>query len=183
VTRCHPNLEEELPFGSAEEADPKEGERETVAQERDSDLPGVAAALEEPRAEEREESKQAPNGSDTPTAPAEIIPPGSFEELRLVYDQKDHPGDYAPVAVAAARREFEKARREVAPATIVDAAKAWIEAADHPRYAIRLDHWLAGRCWEKKPPEKRSAARGRSSHGRRNGHRLTMAQVAARLVR
>jgi hypothetical protein len=108
-----------------------------------------------------------PPGSD-----GEILPPAdSFEELRRVYDRQEHPGDYTPAAVAAARRGFEKARREVAPSTIIEAAKAWIEAADRPRYAIRLDQWLAGRCWEKKPPEKRSAAaRGRAPGRGGNGH-------------
>jgi hypothetical protein len=86
------------------------------------------------------------------------------------------------VAVAAARREFEKARREAAPATIVEAAKDWLAAADHPRFLIRLDKWLATRCWQKKPPEKRHAVHRRSPH-HVNGEHVNIGSVMAGLKR
>jgi hypothetical protein len=159
---------------------PKE-ERETVAQERDYSSSDVAAALGGPRAEEKEESKQAHGGDGAAAAPlaGEIIPPGSFEELRLVYDRGHLDDDQA------ARKAFKTACREVAPEVIIEAAKVWVAAADAPRFLKPLDVWLDRRGWAKAPlpkPAAGSAARGRSPH-RRNGHRLTMAQVAARLVR
>jgi hypothetical protein len=52
-----------------------------------------------------------------------------------------------------AKVAFELAVGEgVRPDKILDAAKGWIEAADHPRFLPSLARWLAGRGWEKSPP-------------------------------
>ena len=44
---------------------------------------------------------------------------------------------------------------DVGPDAILAAAKAWVAAADEPRFIPGLPKWLANRGWEKPPPSKR----------------------------
>jgi hypothetical protein len=86
------------PCGYPKEGYPQGGERETDAQERVLNPPGVAAALEGPRADLFEESKQGQSGGGSGALAGEIIPPGSageilppadsFEALRAIYDRE-----------------------------------------------------------------------------------------------
>jgi hypothetical protein len=164
------------------------GERESVAQERDYSSPAVAAALEGPRAEEqarlareeeKEESKQAQNAGGggmarPPAVNGEIIPPGSFEELRAIYDRGHLDDD------EAAREAFERAcQRGAEPEEIIEGARVWVAAADAPRFLKPLDVWLDRQGWTKSPPQRaaKQATRGRSSH-HRNGRKVDMAKVA-----
>jgi hypothetical protein len=55
----------------------------------------------------------------------------------------------------ADRRAFAVACQEAAPEVIIAAARAWVEAADAPRFLPKLAHWLADRAWEKLPPKRR----------------------------
>jgi hypothetical protein len=48
--------------------------------------------------------------------------------------------------------------REVAPVAILAGAKAWVKAADAPRFLQKLSAWLADRGWEKAAAWSRSWA-------------------------
>ena len=84
--------------------------------------------------------------------------------------------------VAADRRAFEVACREVAPDEIIEAAAAWVAAADHPRFLPALARWLTNRGWDKSPPTKarRAHAHERRSDGlpRSNGNKVDLAKIA-----
>ena len=43
---------------------------------------------------------------------------------------------------------------EAEPEAILTAARAWVAAADAPRFLPPLTKWLAARGWEKDPPKK-----------------------------
>jgi hypothetical protein len=67
---------------------------------------------------------------------------------------------------AVDRMAFAKALREGTDAAeIVEAAKAWVAAADAPRFLQPLHKWLNGRGWEKVPPPRRC----RRHHGQSMG--------------
>lgn len=58
--------------------------------------------------------------------------------------------------------------QEVGPQAILEAAQAWVAAADAPRFLQPLSKWLAGRGWEKPPPQKKRTTRhGMNGHYRR----------------
>ena len=64
---------------------------------------------------------------------------------------------------AVDRMAFAKALREGAdPAEIVEGAKAWVAAADEPRYLQPLHKWLNARLWLEVPPTRRRRHRGQS---------------------
>jgi hypothetical protein len=70
----------------------------------------------------------------------------------------------------------------VAPAVILEAARATVEAIENPRYLQPLAKWLANRTWEKPPPTKRKQVNGtpgRRSDGlpRTNGNKVDTAKV------
>jgi hypothetical protein len=159
------------PVGVAYATPNGEGERENAPSARDNSPGGRAPPLRgapagedrsAPVLEEREASKQG-----------EVIAPGSFEELRAVYDRGHLDDD------EAARKAFERACGEVAPEIIIAAAKVWVAAADAPRFLKPLPIWLDRRGWEKAPPSKPAAgnaARGRSPQ-RRNGSKVSLSRV------
>lgn len=60
----------------------------------------------------------------------------------------------------ANRTAYATACRDTNPDNIVAGAKAWVAAADAPRFLPSLHKWLDGRCWEKVPPQKHSNSRG-----------------------
>jgi hypothetical protein len=74
---------------------------------------------------------------------------------------------------AADRRAFAEARAIASVDQIVAGACAWAAAADAPRYLQPLAKFLAGRCWEKPPPQ-----RGRTHpQHRRNGNKVDLCQM------
>jgi hypothetical protein len=154
---CHPNTEANM--GAAKAA--PNMERETTLARLDPDPGGPLNA-----APGFEESKQEAAEEELLPA-AEIIPPSRvllFQEkcwthLRAVWARPWVDDERAD------REAFVLACEEVAPEDILAAAKTWVAAADAPRFLPPLAKWLAGRGWEKPPPQ-RKAARGGS---RRNG--------------
>jgi hypothetical protein len=70
----------------------------------------------------------------------------------------------------AGQRAFEAACQETTPEVIIEAAQAWVAAADAPRFLQPLAKWLDGRGWEKEPPKRK--ARGR------NGGKADLAALA-----
>jgi hypothetical protein len=87
---------------------------------------------------------------------------------------------------AEASRLYAAAWREVGPVVIQAAAEAFVAAADDPRFLPTLSKWLAGRGWEKPPPQKtrtREAARGNGGHrpSYRNG-RYRRPSLAERML-
>ncbi len=56
-----------------------------------------------------------------------------------------------------ARREFNAALDDGAdPEVIIASVKEWVRLADHPRFLPKLSKWLAGRCWQRDPPQRRT---------------------------
>jgi hypothetical protein len=60
---------------------------------------------------------------------------------------------------------------------ILAAAKAWVEAADAPRFLPSLAKWLACKGWEKPPPSRDRARQERPAHAPRSGVKVNMAAV------
>jgi hypothetical protein len=73
-----------------------------------------------------------------------------FEKLSALW-QRPWPDD-----PKAGQRAFEAACEETTPEVIIEAAQAWVAAADAPRYLPALVKWLNARSWEKEPPPKRN---------------------------
>jgi hypothetical protein len=71
----------------------------------------------------------------------------------------------------AGQRAFEAACQETTPEMILEAAQAWVAAAEAPQFLQPLTKWLAWRGWEKEPPKRRKA-RGR------NGGKADLAALA-----
>jgi len=100
-----------------------------------------------------------------------------FAELRALW-QRDHLKDDLPEAVAEQRRTYEDALRAGADASeIIEGAKAWVAAADAPRFLDPLVTFLTAKGWTKPPPEKRAQ---RKSGGK--PQRMTPARAMADLV-
>jgi hypothetical protein len=169
VTPVSPKYEESNTLGFPLSEETPTRERENAPSALDSD-PGVAAALEEPRAEEREERKQ------------DAIREGSkasYAELRTLWARPwtDNEG--------ADRRAFEAACKRAEPEEIIEAARAYVAAADAPRFLPVLAKWLAADGWTKAPPKaaaKQHAARGRSPHGR-NGVKVDIGRIMFGMTR
>jgi hypothetical protein len=106
----------------------------------------------------RKESKRTSEGETADRS--EILPPAviagresseHWHELRSLW-ARGWAGDDSPKAQAIARAAFDKACQEVAPEDLIAAAKAWIAAADAPRFLPPLVTWLTARGWETPPP-------------------------------
>ena len=63
---------------------------------------------------------------------------------------------------------------------ILAGARAWIAGIDAPRYLPALSKWLAGRGWEKAPPQRmrREGATQRRYGERHYGRKPDLAQIA-----
>jgi hypothetical protein len=161
VTPVSPKYEENT-LGAPTEP-PNKGERENAPSALDHS-PGVAAALEGPRAK-FEGSKQ------------DAIREGrgdAYAELRTIWARPwtDDEG--------ADRRAFEAACQRAEPEEIIQAARAYVAAADAPRFLPVLAKWLGTNGWTKAPPKpaaRQHAARGRSPH-RNNGRKVDVARLA-----
>lgn len=90
---------------------------------------------------------------------------GTFENLQAIWQRPWPDNEHA------GRQAFDAARQDVAPADIVEAAKTWVAAVE-PRYLPSLAKWLAGRGWEKPPPQK--ASRKPKKGRRHNSHKRDM---------
>lgn len=64
----------------------------------------------------------------------------------------------------AAHKKFAEACQHDEPEKILAGARAWVAAADAPRFLKPLSKWLAARGWEKSPPAKRHHQK--HNHGR-----------------
>jgi helix-turn-helix protein len=82
----------------------------------------------------------------------------AFLELRQLWRRPwaDDDDAEAMAAFTAATRSGVRAE------TILDAAKAWVEGVDGPRYLPGLSQWLAKRGWEKSPPGRDRSQRNRA---------------------
>jgi hypothetical protein len=131
-----------------------QGEKETCAHAHDG-LPLVAASPDGAATEEEEPSSHAPS-----SLPKEE----GFSELRRVWARPWIDADDAN-----AMKLYFDSVQEVAPDVILEAAKAWVAAADAPRFLPPLSKWLGWRGWEKSPPQKRTqpARAPHQSHQRR----------------
>jgi hypothetical protein len=106
---------------------------------------------------------------------AAIIENG-FRELRGVWVRPwpDHDD-------RAAMQAYRDACREVGHDAVLAGARAWVAAADAPRFLPKLSDWLVGRAYLKQPPQKRSARPPRQRPPRKEkGDYLALAMLAAR---
>jgi hypothetical protein len=77
-----------------------------------------------------------------------------FAELLAVWQRpwgEDEP---------AAQRAFVIACREAEPDEIIAAARAWVSAADDPRFLKPLAAWLTKSLWQNQPPQRRPTRNG-----------------------
>jgi DNA-binding transcriptional regulator YhcF (GntR family) len=155
-------------------------ERETCAGAHDDSSPGGGAPLTGGPAEEVSPAAPPPARQDSPIERSRSVArkesgDEKFRELRAIWARPWADDD------AADRRAFEVACREVAPEDIIEAAAAWVAAADAPRFLPPLAKWLAARGWEKPPPTKARA----SGNGTRPryGRKPNLAEIGLDLVR
>jgi hypothetical protein len=98
-------------------------------------------------------------------------------------------GDYLALRAAWARPwvdddggqawlSYDEAVREVAPRVILSAARAWVEAADAPRFLPSLGKWLSNRGWERPPPQRGKPRPDKAAHAPRHGRKASLAQSA-----
>jgi hypothetical protein len=91
----------------------------------------------------------------------------SWRALQEIWN-RGWPADSAPATQRRARAAFDEALASTAPAEIIEAAKAWVGAADAPRFLPRLDAWLDSGGWRLTPPKKPRAFYGSKSGRRRS---------------
>jgi hypothetical protein len=123
------------------------------------------ASKQASEAEFADRDRHEPHESDS--RPEQDHVGDAFGELRALW-RRGWAGDDTPRAVAMAYSAFGRACQEAEAGDILDAAKAWVAAADAPRFLPALPQWLAGRGWEQPPPIKRKPAPARRTAG---GHR------------
>jgi hypothetical protein len=159
---CDPQTDSPFFSPGALTEPPGEGER-TRSYERDSS-PGGAPPLTRDPAEEEASSPSGvvPLGPESPIERSRSVERAAREErfadLREIW-RRPWADD-----VEADRRAFEVVCREVAPEDIIEAATAWVAAADAPRFLPPLSRWLAARVWEKPPPMKARRSHGNGRH-------------------
>jgi hypothetical protein len=94
----------------------------------------------------------------------------AFAELRALW-QRDWLSDDEPRAVAAQRRAYRAAIQGGATHDeIMDGARAWVAAADKPRFLVKLVDFLTVEGWTKPPPAKPKRA-GAARYNGYAGHR------------
>lgn len=91
----------------------------------------------------------------------------AFAELRELWRRPWPDADDAEAlaAFSAAMREGVRADK------ILNAARAWVEAADLPRFLPSLTKWLTGHGWEKSPPGRDRPQRDRARDAARGSDR------------
>jgi hypothetical protein len=94
----------------------------------------------------------------------------AFAELRRVWVRPWPDNDDAE-----ARRALAKALEDADADTIIAAASEWVRLADAPRFLAPLPRWLADRCWERDPPQRRTRARAAPSGKQRKPNLREMA--------
>jgi hypothetical protein len=78
----------------------------------------------------------------------------SYAELRQLWN-RGWTKDETPKVDAATRCAFAMARHEGTMGDILDGARAWVKAADAPRFLPTLAEWLDACGWKQAPPRKR----------------------------
>jgi hypothetical protein len=92
--------------------------------------------------------------------------------------------DASPGAQARLRQAWARACERTDAATIIEAAKLWVAAADAPRYLPKLTDWLDGDGWNGSPPKKPRAnkfgARRKCGGGRSDANAAALMATLAR---
>src|SRR5262249_44098119 len=108
-----------------------------------------SARLEEERRDQErhaiETAGKATAGREAEAEPVETEQ-DHWRELRALW-RRGHACDDTPKAIAMARQAYECVCEEAEPEEILEGAKAWIAAADAPRYLPPLLTWLTARSW------------------------------------
>jgi hypothetical protein len=163
---CHPNTEDNI--GDAKASPNMEREKTLARLDPDPRGPLDAPPGFKESKEETAEEEIFPAAEIIPSSRVPLLQERSWRDLRTVW-ARPWPDDER-----ADREAFTLACREVAPEDIIEAARTWVAAADAPRFLPTLAKWLAGRGWEKPPPQRKAARGG----GRRNGRKQDLAKVA-----
>jgi hypothetical protein len=108
---------------------------------------------EPPRMRERTELSLVSVAGRLDGAAPDLGKEDSYIDLRRVWD-RGWIKDNTSKVVAATRCAYAAARREATGAEILDGARAWVEAADAPRFLPALDDWLASCGWRSSPPKR-----------------------------
>jgi hypothetical protein len=107
----------------------------------------------------------------------------AWRTLRELW-QRGWASDHAPKQRAIARNAFAKACESAEPGEIIEGARAWIAAADAPRFLPPLPQWLDAHGWEKPPPTKAKQFHPhvksvrRDNLPRMNGRKVDVARVS-----
>jgi hypothetical protein len=144
---CHPNTEENM---GASYRGPNMCERDDELSLVDNDT-GGGERLDGAPPEDSEERGLAREED-------------SYSELRAVWTRpwiEDEDADRRAYAAAI--------KKGAVPDEILEGARAWVEAANAPRFLKPLAVWLDREGWRKPPPVRRAMASG--SHAGRNGWR------------
>jgi hypothetical protein len=76
------------------------------------------------------------------------------------------------------KKLYALAREEIGHSAVVEAARAWVQAAEHPRFVKKLSKWLADRCWEREPPQHNGKAPQANGAGNRRRKKENMGAIA-----
>jgi hypothetical protein len=117
--------------------------------------------------------RSAPRGPEGPYRPPQPPPAPASRPAPRTPDT----GVRGPDDDAAACRSFASSYRNgTDPGDIIDGARAWVAAADAPRFLPALVKWLDGRGWQNDPPKRRQRQR-------RNGGKVSLVEIALNHVR
>jgi biotin operon repressor len=141
----------ERDLGASYEAPKEEGEREAQSLARRAGPADLRAGAGAPPRSEEDSGEQGKQGKQEILPPARALPwEDQLRSLRAIWPRPwlDDPD--------AERRAYAGARQGTPADEIQAGARAWVAAADAPRYLPPLAKWLAARGWEKLPPAKRA---------------------------
>jgi hypothetical protein len=128
------------------------------------------------------ESASEHAAEEGPSAATNLDQARAFREFRTLW-RRGWASDDTPRAQEIARTAFVAACREAKPEEILEGARAWVAAADAPRFLPPLAKWLAARGWEQPPPTKRRASQHRGGSNGARRQRPNLAEIAFELAR
>jgi hypothetical protein len=175
---CHPNMRE--PPTEVPEQEERENAHAREASQSDARAPVGAASEErtEPAAARPEAKGRSREGARAGGAAKRAD--SGFLELQKIWVRPWCDDD-----IGVAWLEYDRVTREVDPRVILSAARAWVEAADAPRFLQSLFKWLITRGWERPPPSPPQRGKPRRENvpnigrrERRNGGKPDLAQIA-----
>jgi DNA-binding transcriptional ArsR family regulator len=163
---CHPNMKR----ASTKPSEHRERENAHAREASRSDARAPVGAA----SDKGEGRRGRAGGRPTERAkPADRKVEGGYLELRQIWVRPWPDADDREAWLAYDQAVGGGVRQGIILAT----AKAWVEAADAPRFLPSLAKWLACKGWEKPPPSRDRARQERPAHAPRSGVKVNMAAV------